>query len=175
MNPLISQRFTAEHTQPFVVFLIGMRVNQFWALHKWAWMGQAMGSMISVLYAHAEEKGFLGEESFFRLFPLTTLMASYWRSFDDLERFARAKDDPHLAAWQQFYRKVGMDGTVGIWHETYLVEPGKYEAVYVNMPLFGLAKAAGEAVPVTSGHRLKARGRLTGTEQKLAPELETIP
>ncbi len=33
-------------------------------------------------------------------------------------------------------------GDVGIWHETYLVPAGQYEAVYSGMPLFGLAKAA---------------------------------
>lgn len=109
--------------------------------------------MTKVLYEHPE-KGFLGGESFFRLFPLTTLLVSYWRSFEDLERFARSKDDPHLKAWQDFYRNVGMDGSVGIWHETYMVEPGKYEAFYGNMPLFGLAAATKKAVPI--GKRTQA-------------------
>lgn len=140
-------RFTAETDQPFVVFLIGMRVNQPWQLRKWMTVASAMPPMLKTLYTHAEEKGFLGAEQFFRLFPLTTIMVSYWRSFEDLERFARSPEDPHLAAWQDFMRQVGKDGSVGIWHETYQIQPGQYECIYANMPSFGLA-AATRHVPV---------------------------
>jgi hypothetical protein len=49
-------------------------------------------------------------------------LVQYWRSFEDLERFARNPDDPHMPAWQRFNRSVGSDGSVGIFHETYLVE-----------------------------------------------------
>ncbi len=31
---------------------------------------------------------------------------------------------------------------VGIWHETYLIEPGKFECVYGNMPPFDWAPRA---------------------------------
>ncbi len=31
---------------------------------------------------------------------------------------------------------------MGIWHETFKVRAGEYEAVYGNMPAFGLAAAA---------------------------------
>ena len=34
-------------------------------------------------------------------------------------------------------------GDIGIWHETFRVRAGEYEAIYGNMPRFGLA-AAGE-------------------------------
>ncbi len=34
-----------------------------------------------------------------------------------------------------------MDVPPGIWHETYLVRAGQYEAVYGNMPPHGLGKA----------------------------------
>ncbi len=44
---------------------------------------------------------------------------------------------------------MGADGSVGIWHETYLINPGNYEAIYGNMPIFGLA-AATNHMPVTS-------------------------
>ena len=30
---------------------------------------------------------------------------------------------------------------VGIWHETYLVEPNQFEVFYGNMPKFGLGAA----------------------------------
>ncbi|MBA4115324.1 MAG: DUF4188 domain-containing protein [Rubrobacter sp.] len=48
-------------------------------------------------------------------------LASVWRSFEDLERFARNPDDPHLPSWRRFNQTVGSDGSVGIWHETYVV------------------------------------------------------
>lgn len=156
-------RFTAQTDEPFVVFLIGMRVNQFWNFRKWVTVARAMPPMLQALYAHPEEKGFLGAEQFFRLFPLTTLMVSYWRSFEDLERFARSADDPHLAAWQNFMRQVGKDGSVGVYHETYQVQPGQFKCIYSNMPQFGLA-AATHHVPIVKKTD-RARNRI---EQPLA-------
>jgi hypothetical protein len=38
-------------------------------------------------------------------------------------------------------------GDVGIWHETYRVRAGEYEAIYSGMPSHGLARAARQ-VPV---------------------------
>jgi hypothetical protein len=55
-------------------------------------------------------------------------------------------------------------GDVGIWHETYRVEAGAYEAVYSGMPTRGLGRV-GRLVPAT-GRRETARQRL----QKGAPE-----
>jgi hypothetical protein len=154
-------RFTAQTDEPFVVFMIGMRVNKFWDFGKWTPVAQAMTPMLETLYANPE-KGFLGGESFFRLFPLTTILVSYWRSIEDLEHFARSPSEPHLKAWQSFSKAVGSDGTVGIWHETYKVAPGNYETIYGNMPRFGLA-AAMNHVPVTS-RRDKASERGCASE-----------
>lgn len=172
MPAVVPGRYTAHIAEPFVVFLIGMRVNRLRAFRKWMPAAQAMPEMLKVLYSHPE-KGFLGGESFFRLFPLTTLMLSYWRSFEDLEKFARSKDDPHLKPWKWFNQAVGADGTVGIWHETYLVQPGQYEAVYGNMPVFGLAKAT-EHVPAI-GRRETARRRLGGQNEPAVPTPEAHP
>jgi hypothetical protein len=171
MTEVAAGRYTAYMDEPFVVFLIGMRVNRLRAFRKWTPAARAMPDMLNVLYSHPE-KGFLGGESFFRLFPLTTLLLTYWRSFDDLERFARNADDPHLGAWKRFNQAVGQDGTVGIWHETYLIEAGQYEAVYGNMPIFGLAKAT-QHVPA-SGRRLTARRRLGGENEPAVPTPEPI-
>lgn len=117
--------------------------------------------MLKVLYQFPE-KGFLGQELFFRLFPLEIVLISYWRSFDHLEQFARNTDDPHLQAWQDFNRNIGGDGSVGIWHETYCIQPQQAEAIYVNMPVFGLAKATAH-LPVT-GRKETARNRINDTE-----------
>ena len=155
MNDVRRGRFTAMREEPFVVFMIGLRINRFLALNKWVPVARAMGPMLKELYAHPE-KGFLGAEFF--LYGRGPAIVQYWRSFEDLERFAKNPEDVHLPAWRRFNRSVGSDGSVGIWHETYLVEPGGYEAIYANMPPFGLAKAT-EMVPAV-GRRETARRRL---------------
>ncbi len=151
MNNVFPGRYTANVSEPFVVFLIGARVNNFWAFKKWLPVAQAMGPMMQTL-AQNPDKGLLGSESFFRLWPIETCMVSYWRSFEDLTRFARSKDDPHWQPWQQFMKEVGADGSVGIWHETYQVNPNQYECIYGNMPPFGLA-AAMTHVPISEKTR----------------------
>lgn len=68
-------------------------------------------------------------------------------------------DDPHLPACQRYNKRVGYaTGTVGIFHETYVVPAGQMESVYGNMPLTGLA-AATQHVPAR-GRRATARRRL---------------
>src|SRR5687768_10162745 len=171
-NGVFAGRFTAQMDEPFIVFLIGMRVNKLWQLKKWVPTAMAMPPMLQELFTHGEEKGFLGGEMFYRFGPLTTMMVTYWRSFEDLERFARSKDDPHLPAWKEFYKRVGNDGSVGIYHETYVIPAGHHETIYGNMPLFGLA-AATQHVPVT-GHLHAARKRLHAAEAVNSIE-EAIP
>jgi hypothetical protein len=85
------------------------------------------------------------------------LLVQYWRSFEDLERFARAPQGSHLEAWRNFNRRIRDNGSVGIFHETYRVPAGAVETVYSNMPVFGLAAATGHA-PVRAGrHSAAAR------------------
>jgi hypothetical protein len=48
MARVIPGRFTAQTDEPFVVFLIGMRVNRPLAFRKWA--PTAMGPMLRELY-----------------------------------------------------------------------------------------------------------------------------
>lgn len=76
-------------------------------------------------------------------------------------------DDAHLKAWQRFNQAIGADGSVGIWHETYLIEPGRYEAVYRNMPVLGLTAATKHVPPM--GRRETARDRLGGDGEPSVP------
>jgi hypothetical protein len=85
-------------------------------------------------------------------------IVQYWRSFEHLEAFAKDKEDPHLDVWRQYRRRVGKTSRTGIWHETYLVRAGEYEAIYGNMPPFGLGKA-GRLVPVAEGKTARERFR----------------
>ncbi|MEH2212242.1 DUF4188 domain-containing protein [Nostoc sp.] len=164
MAQVIPGRFTAEIDEPFVVFLIGMRINKLFAFFKWIPTDRAMSSMLQNLNQNPE-KGFLGGETF--VYWRGVGLIQYWRSFEDLERFARNPDDAHLKAWQRFNQAIGADGSVGIWHETYLIEPGRYEAVYGNMPVFGLA-AATKHVPAM-GRKETARRRLGGDGEPAVP------
>ena len=95
-----------------VVFLIGMRVNRPWSVASWWPVFTAMPRMLRYL-EQRPEKGLLGYHQAFLPAPM---VVQYWRSFADLERFARDRDDPHLEPWRQFNRRVaGRQGDVGIW------------------------------------------------------------
>jgi hypothetical protein len=87
MSKVFSGRFTAQTNEPFVVFLIGFRVNKFWSFSKWLPVAKAISPMLKTLYQNPE-KGFLGGENLFRFSPVTTLLLSYWQSFEDLNSYA---------------------------------------------------------------------------------------
>ena len=157
MAKVIAQRMTARLEGDFVVFLIGIRVNKPWKIHKWLPVFLAMPRMVKELAANPES-GFLGH------LMSPRVMVQYWRSFDDLEAYARSKDQEHWPAWVAFNKRVGTSrGDVGIWHETYRVRAGEYEALYSGMPPIGLGKV-GELVAAT-GRQESARGRLEGESE----------
>ncbi|MCH7628839.1 MULTISPECIES: DUF4188 domain-containing protein [Novosphingobium] len=156
MAKIIPARMTAAHDGPLVVFLIGMRFNKLHRIDKWLPVVRAMGPMIAEL-ARDPDSGFLGWQP--SLAGLRTLLLTqYWRDFEALETYARARDRLHWPAWIAFNKAVGTDGSVGIFHETYAVPAGGYETIYANMPPFGLGKVAG-LVPAT-GNRNAARERM---------------
>jgi hypothetical protein len=138
MAPIINRKVAAHIDKPIVVFLIGMRVNRWWDFRRWFAVFSAMPKMLRELGKHPEI-GFLHAEMFFT--PPRTLMVQYWKSYDQLEHFARDPDKTHFPAWREYNKLVRGTGSVGIWHETYIVEPGKAEAIYDGMPAFGLAAA----------------------------------
>jgi len=131
-------RYMAHIEGEFVVFLIGMRINKPWRPDKWVPVARSMPPMLKTLFKNPE-KGMLGARAAWMGGPA---VVQYWRSFEDLDRFARNPADPHRSAWQQFNKKVGSSGEVGIWHETFKVQAGEYECMYGNMPRVGLAAAA---------------------------------
>jgi hypothetical protein len=133
-------RFTARAPGSYVVFLIGMRVNRIFAVRKWMQVANAMGPMLRELHAHPE-LGFLSSEFLLNWRGVTQLQ--YWRSFEALHAYAGNRNASHLPAWAAFNRAIGSDGSVGIWHESYLIEPGHSETIYGNMPPWGLARAFG--------------------------------
>lgn len=153
----IAKRMAGKMDGDFVVFLIGMRVNRWWLVHKWLRVAMAMPRMLREL-GTKPELGFLGAESWF---GRTTVMVSYWRSMEHLMAYAKSRNSEHLPAWRAFNHSIGTNGDVGIWHETYRVHPGDHESVYVNMMPFGLGKV-GELVEA-HGVRARAESRLAAS------------
>jgi Domain of unknown function (DUF4188) len=154
MAPIIDRRVTGQIQGDFVVFLIGMRINKPWKPHKWLPTILAMPKMLKEVEAAPAEHGFLGAMNLGLL-----SLVQYWRSFDHLEAYARAREKQHWPAWLEFNRLMkDARGDVGIWHETYLIRAGEYENIYSGMPLMGLAKAA-QLADISVGTDA-ARGRL---------------
>jgi hypothetical protein len=141
MAKTINERMTVDFEGDFVVFLLGMRINRLWKIHKWMPIAAAMPKMLMEL-SQKPESGFLGYQMYGGIPPVTMM---YWKSFEQLEAYAKDREGKHYPAWRDFNKKIRNSGDVGIWHETYKVRAGEYECIYNNMPRFGLDKV-GELV-----------------------------
>jgi hypothetical protein len=156
VKTVVPGRQTAQLEMPVVLFLIGMRFNNLWRPDKWAWFLSTMPAMLAELEKN-RDSGLLWYRTHMSWRMLT--VQQYWESFDKLLAYSHDKNGEHFPAWSKFMRTLQNDGAIGIWHETYLIEPGKYECVYGNMPAFGLA-AATKMVP--------AEGRLAQAKDRFA-------
>ncbi|MEM1118044.1 MAG: DUF4188 domain-containing protein [Bacteroidota bacterium] len=148
-------RLAARIEGDFVVFLIGMRINALHRPDKWVPVARAMGRAMVELRANPD-LGLLGSRTLRAGRHIDVVQ--YWRSFEHLHAYARARDAAHLPAWRAYNRAVRGNDAVGVWHETFLVRAGDYEAVYRSMPPYGLAAASGHAEAVGNLH--SAAGRL---------------
>lgn len=145
-------RQTIENDRDIVVFLIGARINKWWLLPLSLPILTTMPRMIREL-ARDPSSGFLGVQNFG-----IGGMAQYWRSLEDLNRYAHDKQRSHRPAWLRYMQKLLGNGAAGVWHETYFVRAGDYEAVYTNVPRLGQGNFR-ELVPAT-GDRATALRRL---------------
>jgi hypothetical protein len=165
MAQVIDRRVTAHIDGDFVVFLIGMRINRLWKPQKWLPALRSMPRMPQELEAAPTDHGFLGSMNLGLL-----SLVQYWRSFDYLEAYARARDKSHWPAWLEFNRLMkDSRGDVSIWHETYLIRAGEYENIYSGMPLMGLGKAA-RLADISAGTDA-ARGRLGAVAHEPQPAI----
>lgn len=157
MSALFNGRWTAQTDTDFVVFLIGMRINKPLAFNKWRPVAKAMPAMQQEL-ARNRELGCIHTENWF---GRTTISLQYWRDFDSLRNYARNPNQLHLPAWRAFNQAIRDNGSVGIWHETYQVSRGNAEAIYGNMPRFGLAAAFDHVSAASLGN---SAGRRIGVD-----------
>lgn len=155
MSKVRTERLTAVADDGFVLFLIGMRINNFFALHRWVPVFLAMGRMLPELFKNPQ----LGFKSYQMWLGRTLILVQYWESTEKLMAYAKDTNSEHLPAWREFNKAARKTRAVGIYHETYIVEPGKTENIYVNMPPFGFGKV-GRLLPA-QGKRNNAEGRLS--------------
>lgn len=170
MAQINKQRLTVDMEGDFVVFLIGARFNRPWKLLTNFWFFMSMPKMLRELEKQPE-MGLLGYRQHFGF--RSVMVVQYWRSWEQLEAYARSKDAKHFPNWVKFNKEIGSNGDFGIWHETYRIGAGQYEAIYNNMPAYGLGKA-GKLV-TASGYRESAAGRLAGETSESATEAEGAP
>ena len=148
MTVIFKERMVPLTLSRFVVFLFGIRINKIWKVYKWLPVIRARNRIIKELYL-AKDSGFIAHESQLGN-PLITIQ--YWRSYSQLVEYARDKSREHFPAWVAFNERYSGDGDIGIWHESYLIKEGCYEAVYKNMPVFGLGRAT--QIKATKGAKI---------------------
>ncbi len=164
----IPGRTTAAADGKVVLFLIGMRINHFRAPHHWLPVLLAMPRMLREL-SRDPDSGLLGYQLLTGS-PRTYYVVQYWESEEKLLAYAAAPGKLHRNAWAMINRfERNSRQHVGIWHETYIVPPGNYEAIYGDMPPYGLAAATG-TLPLEHRGRT-ARDRLAHGRNQ--PEQQT--
>lgn len=164
MTMIYDRRMTVVVDGPFVVLLIGFRINKFWKIHKWLPAARGMFRMVRELEEHPEFGCLATVRHGFTF-------RQYWRSFEHLEAYARNREAEHWPVWVDFNRRMANSrGDVGIWHETFLVAADAYEAIYSGMPAAGLG-LCGQLIPVdgaTDNARARLKRPLQGTAENEA-------
>ncbi|MEU9222310.1 DUF4188 domain-containing protein [Streptomyces sp. NPDC048376] len=160
---------TADARGDVVVLLIGMRVNRFRAVHHWLPVMLAMFRMLAEL-KRDPGRGLLSRV-LLTASPRTYYVVQYWESKEKLYAYASAADAFHRTVWarvNRMDRNGKVRGHVGIWHEAYVVPEGSYEAIYGDMPAFGLADAHGQVPLEARGRYAKDRFAHRSGEEKAA-------
>ncbi len=145
-------RLTVQNDRDLVVLLIGARINRWWLLPLSLPILATMNRMVEELLADPES-GLLGIQRFG-----AGAMVQYWASYEQLERYAHNPQKLHRPTWSRYYNKLFKNWAIGIWHETFLVPQGQYEAIYANMPRHGMGRY-NDLLPAQGGRNASA-GRL---------------
>ncbi|KAK0118686.1 hypothetical protein ONS95_007569 [Cadophora gregata] len=152
--------FSGPGKEKIAVMLLGAKSN-----HPLGMFEPRFGKVGSFLRRMTEElngdptqdSGFLGQSAVMRKDnngATENITISYWRSIDDVHRFAYGP--AHLAAWRWWNDNVKKLNHIGIMHEVYEADAGMWEGVYVNFQPTLLANTT----------YLKKDGQLVGGEVK---------
>jgi hypothetical protein len=153
MTDVIPARMTHDYDGDLVVFLIGMRINKPWRPDLWLPVFFAMPAMLAEL-SKDKNSGLLGYRLTFGAGG--PLVVQYWSSHEKLYAYASDRNAAHRPAWAAFNRRVRKaPGSVGIWHETYVVE--RAETIYSGMPVSGLAAATSVVEVARRGETARER------------------
>jgi hypothetical protein len=136
-------RFSTRNDEDIVLFLIGLRINKWRAVRTWLPVVRSMRPLLDEAGADPES-GLLGHRTH-RHGLREIVVVQYWRSTKDLIAFSNG--DSHRRVWADFYRLATVDAGVGLWHETYVVPAGRYEAIFGMVPQLGLATVR-DVVPI---------------------------
>src|SRR5699024_3225297 len=143
----------------------------------------AMGPMLIEL-AREPEVGLLHARTVIDADLRGLTVVQYWRSIEDIYRYANDGARKHRPAWLAFYRRAHrVPGAVQVWHESYAVRAGGHESLHAEAPRpFGLAGATGSVAAARRGRSAKerlrnrvtpepeaAKGRPASQEQRPAP------
>ncbi|MDF0529667.1 DUF4188 domain-containing protein [Tsukamurella sp. 8F] len=151
---------TDAHTDDLVVFVLGMKVHRPWRVDQLGFATIAMFRMQAELERNLRDDASLGYLGGFNaLAKQGPIVVQYWRSFEELERYARSDDHRHRPAWLKMYQLTHSARGVGygLWHETYRVPAGEHEAIYGNMAGEGLGRAVGTVALSRRGRTSRER------------------
>lgn len=150
------QRMIAEVEGEFLVFMIELRIHQWWRFWNWYPVVRAMTNMLVELLGKPEY-GLLHYEYWFAFRRQLILM--YWRSYEQMHDWALNRDGAHIPGWKMLNKLMKEHPKLlGFWHESYVVQAGQYETFYRNVPDVGLGKA-GSLTPLV-GRMPTAAARL---------------
>lgn len=139
VSPQIPDEDGTFHNEPseekVVVFLLGAKSNHPLGLFapNFKEIGDSLGEMYKELNKDDADLGFYGGSSWTNQSPNGAsefLFLSYWRSTEDVHKFAYS--DVHRRAWDWWNRTLKANDHIGINHEIFEVDRKHWEAIYVN-------------------------------------------
>lgn len=154
----MAAKITSVAPDGTVLFIVGMRINKLWAIHKWLPVTVAMPKML-IEQIKKPELGMLGTPRTFVSGRIVQVQ-QYWKNYEALENYSKDPGANHLKAWRSFNKAARNNSAVGIFHETYIIQKGNHENIYVNLPkpiLLGSAVGVQEVASNTATSRQRMK------------------
>lgn len=121
-------RISPPNNRDIVIFIIGMKIQQWWKIRSWGKVFFVMSKMLKELYS-MKASGLLHHE--IGLSGRNIVLIQYWTSLKSLHDYAYEKT--HAKAWAGFYKTAANAKGIDFFHETYFVKAEHYESIEVNL------------------------------------------